>query len=74
MTEIEDLRKKVNDLEKSIQTLQAGGKPPKRHRPPSEFNLFVGDKIKEIKAKHPTMSHKEVFGEAVSLWNKTKKK
>lgn len=73
MTEIETLRKEVNDLKKTVANLQAG-KKEKRHREPSEFNKFVGDKIKEIKAKSPGLSHKEVFSEAVNLWNKTKKK
>ena len=73
MTEIEKLRNEVNELKKSVESLSMG-KKVKRHREPSEFNKFIGDKIKEIKVKNPSMSHKEVFSEAVSLWNKTKKK
>ncbi len=62
------LCEKVDALSKS--------KPPsvKRTRKPSEFNLFVGDKIKELKAKDTTLSHKEAFSKAVEHWNKTKKK
>ena len=73
MTEIDTLRDEIKDLRKTVANLQMG-KKEKRHRPPSEFNKFVGDKIKEIKAKNPGMSHKDVFSEAVKMWNKLKGK
>ena len=41
---------------------------PKK-RAPSEYNLFVGRKIKEIKAEVPDMPHKMAFSEAVRRWN-----
>ena len=41
---------------------------PKK-RAPSAYNLFVGKKIKEIKAESPDMPHKMAFSEAVHCWN-----
>lgn len=74
MTEIENLRKEVDELKKTVEDIKNGEKKVKRHRPPSEFNKFVGDKIKELKEKNPNMPHKELFSGAVALWNKTKAK
>ena len=66
--EFDDLCKQVEDLSKKHPA------PVKRTRAPSEFNLYVGDKIKEIRAKDPTLPHKEAFSKAVESWNKVKGK
>jgi hypothetical protein len=58
----------VNELSKQKPAAVA-----KRTRKPSEFNLYVGDKIKELRAKDPKLPHKDAFSKAVESWNKTKK-
>ena len=68
--EFDTLRKEFNEFKKSSKI----GKAPKKTRKPSEFNLYVGDKIKELKAKDPKLEHKLAFSKAVECWNKQKKK
>ena len=63
------LEEKVKGLEKA----QKMGKAPKVKRAPSKYNTFVGDKIKEIKAKNPSVGHTDAFKQAVEAW-KTQKK
>lgn len=74
--ELEELKKELRkefkdelDELKKEKTLK-----PKKTRKPSEFNLFVADKIRELRAKDPNMVNKDAFKEAVSLWNNTKSK
>jgi|LauGreDrversion2_6_1035139.scaffolds.fasta_scaffold153163_1 hypothetical protein len=66
--EFDKLCKQVDALSKSKPVAE------KRTRKPSEFNLYVGDKIKELKVKDPKLSHRDAFSKAVESWNKTKKK
>jgi hypothetical protein len=70
-------RKEFDTLRKDFDTFKKSsklGKAPKKTRKPSEFNLYVGDKIREIKAKNPDLQHKLAFSQAVESWNKQKKK
>jgi len=43
-----------------------------KKREPSAYNLFVKDKIAEIKAENPGIDSKEAFKNAVAMWNKEK--
>ena len=43
-----------------------------KKRAPSAYNIFVGEKSKEIRAENPDMNSKEVFKAAIALWNKSK--
>ena len=67
--EFDAITKRLDNLEKSAKF----GKAPKKTRKPSEFNIYVGDKIKEIKGKNPNMEHKLAFKKAVESWNSRKK-
>ena len=69
--EFNNLLKKVVRLEKT------SGKLPKslrKKRAPSEYNLFIGKKIKEIKKNTPDIGHTDAFSKAVKLWKKEKGK
>lgn len=68
-------REEFDKLCKQVDALSKSKTAPavKRTRKPSEFNLFVGDKIKELKSKDDKLSHKDAFSKAVEQWKKTKK-
>ena len=70
-------RKEFNDLKKDFEAFKktsSMGKAIKKTRKPSEFNLFVGKTIKDIKVKNPNIEHKLAFSQAVSMWNDQKNK
>ncbi|XP_020520681.1 axial regulator YABBY 5 isoform X2 [Amborella trichopoda] len=44
-------------------------KPPeKRHRAPSAYNRFIKEEIQRLKAREPTITHKEAFSAAAKNW------
>ena len=43
-----------------------------KKRAPSAYNLFVKDKIAEIKTENPDLNSKEAFKMAIEAWNKQK--
>lgn len=70
MTEdIKKMQSEIAELRKTVEGLRDGKGKPKRTREPSKFNIFVGDKIRELKAKDPKKPHKVLFSEAVTAWN-----
>lgn len=50
----------------------AGGE--KKKREPSAYNLFIKDKMAEIKAKRPELKGKDLMKEAIVEWKKIHKK
>ena len=77
---VEITRKEFDDLSAEVKNLRKmameGGvkKPKKPKRPPSKYNIFVGEQIKELRLKNPDKEHKVIFGLAVAAWNEQKKK
>lgn len=67
--EFEALNAKVSSLEKASSKM---GKAPRKKRAPSKYNIYVGDKIKEIKAKNKNLSHTDAFKQAVDAWKQQK--
>ncbi|KAJ4782949.1 INO-like YABBY protein [Rhynchospora pubera] len=50
-------------------TVPVVNKPPeKRERAPSTYNSFIREEIKRIKARDPTIGHKEAFSTAAKNW------
>ena len=43
-----------------------------KKRAPSAYNLFVKDKIAEVKTENPALNSKEAFKMAIEAWNKQK--
>ena len=43
-----------------------------KKRAPSAYNIFVKDKIAEIKVENPSLNSKEAFKMAIEAWNKQK--
>jgi len=43
-----------------------------KKREPSAYNLFVAEKIAEVKKDNPELNSKEAFKNAVAMWNKEK--
>ena len=68
--EFKKLQDKVSQLEKQMTT---GVKKPKIRRKATTYNLFIGNKIKEISASNPDMPHKEVFSASVEAWKEKKR-
>lgn len=48
-------------------------KREKKTRPPNSYNLFIKDKMREIKDAHPEYKGKELMKKATEEWNKQKK-
>lgn len=65
--EFEDYKK---DLEKRIKKEQK----PKVTRAPNEYNLYMKEKITELKKSDPKMSNKEAFSKSAETWSKDKEK
>lgn len=40
---------------------------------PSEYNIFVKEKNKELKEQNPAMNNTEIFKKTAELWNEYKK-
>jgi hypothetical protein len=40
---------------------------------PSAYNIFIKDKIEELKTSHPDMDHKQRFKAATQAWGEQKK-
>ena len=47
-------------------------KKEKKSRPPNSYNLFIKDKMQEIKAVHPEYKGKELMKKATEAWNSQK--
>lgn len=44
----------------------------KKSRPPNSYNLFIKDKMREIKEANPEFKGKELMRRATQEWNKQK--
>lgn len=62
--EFDLLKSEVSQLKKTS--------APKKPRNPSEYNIFVGKKCQELKAKNADMKQSEIFELAVKAWNQQK--
>ena len=47
-------------------------KEPKPKKKPSEYNLFIADEYKKIKANNPDMNNKQIFKQCTENWKKNK--
>lgn len=47
-------------------------KKEKKSRPPNSYNLFIKDKMREIKEANPEFKGKELMRRATQAWNKQK--
>lgn len=47
-------------------------KKEKKSRPPNSYNLFIKDKMREIKEANPEFKGKELMRRATQEWNKQK--
>lgn len=47
-------------------------KKEKKARPPNSYNLFIKDKMREIKEANPDFKGKELMKRATQAWNKRK--
>ena len=61
--EFDDMKKKIEQLEKPKE---------KRTRAPNQYNLFLGEELKKIKADKPTINNQEAFKLATERWAKHK--
>ncbi|XP_074301222.1 axial regulator YABBY 4 [Silene latifolia] len=58
-----------NEDEGGMALDQIVNKPPeKKTRAPSAYNRFIKEEIKRLKARNPTMNHKEAFSTAAKNW------
>jgi hypothetical protein len=47
-------------------------KKEKKTRPPNNYNMFIKEKMREIKEAHPEYKGKELMKKATEEWNKKK--
>lgn len=57
---------------KNDRSKKARGGEEKKKREPSAYNLFIKEKMAQIKAKRPELKGKELMKEAIDEWKKTK--
>lgn len=55
---------------KNDRNRKGGAKEEKKKREPSPYNLFIKEKMAEIKAKKPELKGKELMKEAIEEWKK----
>jgi len=67
----EEFEKYKKGIEKKIKR-ESG--PPRPPREPNAYNLYMKDKIAELKKTDPTITNKEAFIKGASAWNDDKKK
>jgi hypothetical protein len=72
MTELEELEKRVKELESKMGTDSSFGKKKRPPREPSEYNKFM--KKYFAANKDPKKSHKDLFADAAKAWNVEKAK
>lgn len=65
-------QKEVADAKKAATKGAKKEKKEKADRKPSEYNIFVGEKIKEIRTQNPGMPAKEAMKLAMTLWKEKK--
>jgi hypothetical protein len=70
---VESLKKELDELRnsfgKELDSLRAGGaKKVKTKRGPSAFNLYMKERIPQIKSEHPELSHNEAFKMSAGQW------
>lgn len=72
------MEKRVEELEKRLLELQTGVNKPKKEkkpRPPSKYNMFMGQFITEQKNKlGEKYNHKETFKLGAAAWKKSTEK
>ena len=72
---MEDTESRFKKLERQISELQTGvnKKKEKKPRPPSKYNMFMGQFITEQKNKlGEKYDHKKVFADAAAAWTENK--
>ena len=74
----EDQVEKMRDTLKvddalDVKKLRRGGSKTGVTRTPTEYNLFVQAKIKELKEAHPDMDRKKLMVEAAAAWSAKKR-
>lgn len=57
---------------KNDRSRKSRGGEKKAKREPSAYNLFIKDKMAEIKVKRPDLKGKDLMKEAIDEWKKTK--
>lgn len=55
--------------EEPKKTKSPGEKKPVKHRAPSQYNLFIGEKIKYIKENMPDIQNKDRMKKAQEMWH-----
>jgi hypothetical protein len=71
-----EFEKLKTDVEKKFEKIEKIADKKKKPREPSEYNIFVGEECKKIRAKkeYKDLPHSEIFKLAVEKWNTKKKK
>jgi hypothetical protein len=71
----DELKNTVNDYikKKASNTFLFGPKKKeKKSRPPNSYNMFIKDKMREIKEANPEFKGKELMKRATQAWNQQK--
>jgi hypothetical protein len=71
----DELKHTVNDYIKKTTSntfLFGPKKKEKKSRPPNSYNMFIKDKMREIKEANPEFKGKELMKRATQAWNQQK--
>jgi hypothetical protein len=70
-----DKKYKLNELKDMLTNSYKSIKEKKvvNKKTPTEYNIFVGEKTKELKTEFPNLNNTEIFKKTAELWNEYKK-
>ena len=68
------VNEKITDLTANTVSSKKKKQVNKVKRPPTAYNLFIADKIKELKENNPEIDRKELMKMAAKEWNLHKQK
>lgn len=71
----DEVKSTINDyLKKTTSNIFLFGpkKKEKKSRPPNSYNMFIKDKMREIKEANPEFKGKELMKRATQAWNQQK--
>lgn len=73
---IAHLEQANEDLKNSLHKImkQNNIKAPKKHRKPTEYNIFVKETIKKLREENSEIPHNKLFKKASELWKEKKEK
>ena len=69
---LQQLKARIDKLEKLVHSMPKGSKKPRKPRAPSAYNIFMKKEMSKIKKENPGIAHQSAFRKAAKAWKKQK--